>query len=144
MIGHHAVAPRLARGVRTFDEARRCAASAWEFDWKFGDADEAFAGHFPHQPILPGVFLLEMSLRAAEFALRSDTGAPHRVRSVERLRFLNPILPGDACSLRIEWPAEPAANDKIALRVSFSKTGTRVAQGVLIARAGRGLGSEST
>jgi 3-hydroxymyristoyl/3-hydroxydecanoyl-(acyl carrier protein) dehydratase len=143
MNGHHAVAPRLARGVRTFDEARRRAASAWEFDWKFSAEDEAFAGHFPHQPILPGVFLVEMSLRAAEFALHSDTGAPHRVCSVERFRFLSPILPGDACSLVLEWPVESAANDKIAVRASFSKAGARVAQGVLIARAGHRLGSPS-
>jgi 3-hydroxymyristoyl/3-hydroxydecanoyl-(acyl carrier protein) dehydratase len=131
---HQALAPRLARGVRSFDEAHRRGPSAWEFAWAFGDADEAFAGHFPHQPILPGVFLVEMSLRAAEFALHGDTGAPHRVCCVERFRFMNPILPGDVCSLRIEWLAEPAANDKIALRVSFSKPGARVAQGVLVAR----------
>lgn len=130
------LAPRLARGVRSFDRARRCAESAWEFDWAFGGADDAFAGHFPHQPILPGVFLVEMALRAAEYALGGGTGASHRVCSVERFRFLSPILPGDACCLRVEWPGEAAADPKIALRVSFSKAGLCVAQGVLIARVG--------
>lgn len=134
MKGHHAAAPRLARGVRTFDGARRRAASLWEFDWTFGSGDEAFAGHFPHQPILPGVFLVEMSLRAAEFALQSEAGAPHRVFSVERFRFLSPILPGDACNLLVDWSAPSATNDMIALHVSFTKADATVAQGVLGAR----------
>jgi 3-hydroxyacyl-[acyl-carrier-protein] dehydratase len=63
----------------------------------------AFAGHFPGQPVLPGVVVLgevlELLLREAPEAL----GAQPRVSAV---KFLAPVRPG-AC-LEIHWSA-PAA-----------------------------------
>lgn len=60
----------------------------------------AFAGHFPGQPLLPGVVLLsqvlEVLLREAPTAL----GSSPRVSAV---KFLAPVRPG--ASLEVRWSA---------------------------------------
>jgi 3-hydroxyacyl-[acyl-carrier-protein] dehydratase len=63
----------------------------------------AFAGHFPGQPLLPGVVLLgevlEVLLRDAPAAL----GARPRVSAV---KFLAPVRPGASLEVRWSAPAE--------------------------------------
>ena len=56
----------------------------------------AFAGHFPGQPILPGVLLLQrvMSLAQAEFGRSLATCA------LRNVKFIAPVMPGDR--LRME------------------------------------------
>lgn len=119
---------RHAAGIRPFESAQQLSASVWQFGWRFDHDDAAFMGHFPHEPILAGVFLLEMAQRAAELALQTSTQQLHRVRSVERFRFLTPVLPGDSCTLRLEWP-EDASSAPLKLKASFSKQDTRIAYG---------------
>ncbi len=50
-----------------------------------------FAGHFPDQPLVPGVCLAEAARLLAEFGL----GRPCRVRGAESLKFLRMVLPGE-------------------------------------------------
>src|SRR5260370_484573 len=38
-------------------------------EFRFGAADPMFAGHFPKQPLVPGVFQLEMARMGAEWSL---------------------------------------------------------------------------
>lgn len=121
----------LARAVRTFDRAQRKAPAHWEFGWDFGRNDTVFAGHFPHQPILPGVFLLEMAQRAAEWALRESLGGAWRVNRVDRMRFTAPVRPGDDCALQVQWDGAAVAGNNLALSVNFSKAGVPVAHGSL-------------
>ncbi len=131
----------LARAVRSFDSAQRLAPSRWRFDWLFAAGDTSFAGHFPHHPILPGVFLLEMAQRAAEWALRQSLGATWRISRVQRMRFTAPVQPGDRCALRLDWDAASGTDlpnvQPVVIRVGFSKGDTAVASGELCAvRAG--------
>lgn len=53
----------------------------------------AFAGHFPGQPVLPGVALLAFVMRALEGqpALRALLGATPQIAQV---KFISPVLPG--------------------------------------------------
>lgn len=56
----------------------------------------AFAGHFPGRPILPGVVLLAWALEALEAA----TGRPAAACQVASAKFLRPVGPGTALTLR--------------------------------------------
>lgn len=59
-----------------------------------------FQGHFPEQPIMPGVLLIEgMAQTAGAFCIISqgDDAPPQLVyfMTVDKCRFRNPVLPGD-------------------------------------------------
>ncbi len=52
-----------------------------------------FAGHFPQQPIVPGVVLLDLCIQA----IASHTGLQFDTLPVAK--FLSPAVPGDALDL---------------------------------------------
>ena len=56
----------------------------------------AFAGHFPGDPIVPGVVLLDEAM----FALARATGIVHN--RIASAKFLRPVRPGEALILRHE------------------------------------------
>ncbi|MDP2028295.1 MAG: hypothetical protein Q8K12_01495 [Thiobacillus sp.] len=59
----------------------------------------AYAGHFPGQPILPGVVLLDEAL----FALAALQGVAAATGQIKSAKFLSPVQPGE--SLRLEYSA---------------------------------------
>ena len=72
----------------------------------------AFAGHFPGQPLLPGVLLLAQVLETAlaDPALAGRLGdAP----CLSNAKFLSPVRPGD----RIELSFETASNARLGFEV---------------------------
>lgn len=56
----------------------------------------AFAGHFPGRPVVPGVLLLDHTLRAVEAA----TGLT--LEGLPAAKFLSPAAPGDMLDLEYE------------------------------------------
>ena len=59
-------------------------------------AEPFFAGHFPSQAILPGVFLIEAMAQTAGVMLGGVTkgeGLP-KLAAVNRFKFLKPVRPG--------------------------------------------------
>jgi predicted LPLAT superfamily acyltransferase len=84
-------------------------------------AHPALAGHFPGAPVVPGVVLLDETLRALELA-NGGTGLHWTVSAA---KFLKPVQPGE--TLTVE--SEPLANG--ALRFTVSSAGRLVASGVL-------------
>ncbi len=70
-------------------------ASAFEFN--FDAADPVFAGHFPHRPILPGVFQLEIVRMAAGWT-RDKKFA---VQEISKAKFQRPIIPGETLKLNL-------------------------------------------
>ncbi len=124
--------PTMARAVRSFDSAQQHAPSRWSFEWRFASDDLAFAGHFPNHPILPGVFLLEMAQRAAEWALLQSSGQAFSVWRVQRMRFVRPVLPGDGCTLWLSWPTQALDSlGALELTLSFKKEDVDLAHGAL-------------
>ncbi len=61
----------------------------------------AFAGHFPTQPVLPGVALLTLVLQALDTqpALRATVGA---TPGLEQVKFLAPVGPGAQLQVQLE------------------------------------------
>ncbi len=72
----------------------------------------AFAGHFPGQPLLPGVLLLAQVLEAAlaDPALAGRIGETPRLSSA---KFLSPVRPGD----RIETTFNTASGLRLGFEV---------------------------
>lgn len=67
----------------------------------------ALEGHFPGQPVVPGVVLLE-----AVHAALCEVVPGLRLAGVPQVKFLQPVLPGMA--LQLEWHWQGATNDRIA------------------------------
>jgi len=59
-----------------------------------------FSGHFPGEPILPGVALLALVKQAiVEEALKK--GMQLQLHSLRRVRFMQPVRPGDKLAISI-------------------------------------------
>ncbi|MER6808862.1 hypothetical protein ABT299_06255 [Spirillospora sp. NPDC000708] len=62
-------------------------------------AETVFAGHYPGQPILPGVCVVEY--------VRLATAPPGwRLADIESSRFLRPVLPADRLTIEWTWSDE--------------------------------------
>ena len=58
-----------------------------------------FQGHFPGQPVMPGVLILEIMAQAGSFLMLSQVEDPLSTNmffsGVEKTKFRKPIVPGD-------------------------------------------------
>ena len=66
-----------------------------------------FVGHFPQQPIMPGVLILEALAQASVvFAFYSIDESPEKslflFAGIDKARFKRPVVPGDQLQLKIE------------------------------------------
>ncbi len=60
----------------------------------------SLAGHFPGNPIVPGVVLLDAVLAAIR------TQQPGKLQSMSAVKFLQPVLPQQRIELRVEFIAD--------------------------------------
>ena len=97
-------------------------------------ADPMFAGHFPGNPIVPGVILTEALAQAAGIAAAS--GYPETKRpifllsAIKIMKFLQAVRPGEEIELRAEkiGGTEVLSQFKVEARVN----GTMVAEGQIV------------
>jgi 3-hydroxyacyl-[acyl-carrier-protein] dehydratase len=65
-----------------------------------------FQGHFPNQPIMPGVLILEAMAQATGLLAFSDMGDAHKSKlymlvGIDKSRFRGQVVPGDQLVLKI-------------------------------------------
>jgi 3-hydroxymyristoyl/3-hydroxydecanoyl-(acyl carrier protein) dehydratase len=78
-------------------------------------------GHFPGQPLVPGVLLLEQVARA----LRAWRG--QRLGRVLEAKFMAPLLPGQAAQLQLDQAV--AGTARVAFRIE--RDGILLARGIV-------------
>ena len=75
-----------------------------------------FAGHFPGQPVMPGVLIVESLIQAAQKLIGKTASSPGKdyvLVGLERVRFKKPVLPGDRLILDVELVEWDGTNAKI-------------------------------
>jgi beta-hydroxyacyl-ACP dehydratase FabZ len=84
--------------------------------------DGFFAGHFPDNPIMPGVLIIEAMAQASiilfyqERKTQADKQLTYYLGSV-KARFLNPVVPGDQLKITVE-PIKVISNAAIVNAVA--------------------------
>lgn len=72
-------------------------------------ARDIFKGHFPGEPVLPGVYSVECMAQTADILLLSTeryVGKIPLFLGINNVRFLKKILPGDTIEIRAKLSAE--------------------------------------
>ena len=101
----------------------------------FATSEPFFRGHFPGDPLVPGVILTEALAQTAGIAAgRPENGAPYRLSAIRQMKFLKPVRPGDEIVLMAEKTA--AIGGMLQFAVTARVGGQPVAEGVIVLSAG--------
>jgi 3-hydroxymyristoyl/3-hydroxydecanoyl-(acyl carrier protein) dehydratase len=108
--------------------AERRAPERWEQDLRVPADLACWPGHFPGQPILPGVLQLDWAIRL----LVRWRGGEAWPRRVEGLKFKQVVRPGEVLTLTLEQ--EPGG---ARFRFVLARAGTTISLGrIVVAEAG--------
>jgi 3-hydroxyacyl-[acyl-carrier-protein] dehydratase len=96
---------------------------------RFGPDEAFFRGHFPGQPLVPGVILTEGAAQTAGIAA-GEKGRSYRLSAIRQMKFMRPVLPGAV----VEFAASKVGEigGLLQFQVSASVDGELVAEGVII------------
>ena len=89
-----------------------------------------FSGHFPGEPILPGIALVYM----AEQAIIQDAlakGEQVQLHTLKRVRFTQPVRPGETLSLNI---VSEEAGEDILFSFKVANKENIVCNGIIVAK----------
>ena len=92
-----------------------------------------FQGHFPNNPVMPGIFIIEAMAQLGGTVIlepkAASTSVPY-LAGLEKMRFRRPVLPGDRLMMEVavEWLRMPFGS----LRAESKVDGQVVCTGELI------------
>jgi len=68
--------------------------------------EEFFQGHFPGNPVMPGVLIIETMAQVAAIGLLGTFAEPQKkliyMRGIDRAKFRRPVVPGDQLRVEVE------------------------------------------
>jgi 3-hydroxyacyl-[acyl-carrier-protein] dehydratase len=85
-----------------------------------------FSGHFPGEPILPGIAQLSMVLET----LRAAAGGKMRITGLRRVRFKQAVRPGERLKIHVQPNGKSAASHSFQIKVGddIACSGTLIAE----------------
>jgi acyl carrier protein len=107
--------PGTSSGAVLEAEARMDVASLW------------FSGHFPEEPILPGIAILAMVAEAFR-RQGSEKGGRIAIKGIRKVRFRRPVRPGETLSISVSSAAADRGYD---YRFEVAVKGHTVCTGVM-------------
>lgn len=119
----------FVRSVIAIDAGRAAECQTW-----FHIEDPMFAGHFPGNPLVPGVILTEALAQTAGIAGASGYEEAERplflLSAIRSMKFLAAVRPGEVIDLRAEKLAH--VGDLLQFKVMALVGQTTVAEGQLV------------
>jgi 3-hydroxymyristoyl/3-hydroxydecanoyl-(acyl carrier protein) dehydratase len=91
----------------------------WETEFTIGAGHPSLPGHFPGNPIVPGVVILGEVVAALRAALPGL-----RVSGMAQVKFLAPLRPGEAVWVAIERTSDAQAQFQCCARDTVITSGT--------------------
>lgn len=82
-----------------------------------------FAGHFPHDPIVPGAYLLALVVAHAVDWLRAQ-GRAAAVTGVAAAKFVRPVRPDETCDVSFGEPGGAMLRFRVDVGGAPCATGT--------------------
>ena len=102
-----------------------------ECETNFSTDDPIFTGHFPGDPLVPGVILTEALAQTAGIAAHSDeSGERFLLSAIRQMKFLRPVRPGEKILLRARKKGE--VDQLLQFEVEASIEGQPVATGQIV------------
>jgi 3-hydroxymyristoyl/3-hydroxydecanoyl-(acyl carrier protein) dehydratase len=89
-----------------------------------------FSGHFPGEPILPGIALIYMAEQAISHGALAK-GEQVQLHTLKRVRFIQPVRPGETLSLNI---VSEEAGEEILFSFKITNKENIVCSGAIIAK----------
>lgn len=92
---------------------------------------DIFQGHFPGDPVLPGVYSVECMAQSADIMLLSlprYAGKTPLFLGIDKVRFLRKILPGDTVTVQVRKENERLDKAIVTCRAEMYRDGELAAQ----------------
>jgi 3-hydroxyacyl-[acyl-carrier-protein] dehydratase len=98
----------------------------------FAPSEPFFRGHFPGNPLVPGVILTEAAAQTAGIAA-GEPGKTFHLSAIRQMKFLRPVLPDTTVEFTATKTAE--APGLLQFQVLARANGVPVAEGAIILNA---------